>query len=343
MKLYSAIIDLAFLKNHYKNKPVQTQFVYSNAEADWASINKFILEKAFVYLINDKVTKEDIGYENPIAFKLLNDYWEGKSKNLEIIKSTQSLCKYKSLKSLSTFFLIDDHLIGFSPSEYGLVRYKSDKILSKWIDRKGLTREFLITGKDLKQNRLSRWCDFKEFSFSGTQIIIADNYIFSNSNNIKNNFAKLIEAFFPENLKGYPYQILVVSKSFYKIENLEREATIDEVYNEVSKALIIVLPNKTFNLSIVKKQVKEYHDRHIITDYIRIKSSNSISFFDKNGNTISPSTVTFEPVAHIADNGDTTYGTNTIQFLKEIKEIVAGGNKRLIRGNAELKILEFIN
>lgn len=137
---------------------------------------------------------------------------------------------------------------------------------------------------------------------------------------------------------------MVITKEFYNKRNLQEEENLSIVYAKVFDCLSNELITHNFLLTIVKKDKNmfKYHDRHIITDYLIIKSSNSISFFNKNDQVISPSTVTLEPKPHIAKNGSTTIGDNTIHFLKEIKSIVNSVSESNILGEKNLPILNHI-
>ena len=101
-------------------------------------------------------------------------------------------------------------------------------------------------------------------------IIVCDNFLFKNKqHNIKELLKKLL---LNSNYRN-EIDITLICGQEYTYDELKRHW--DSIYDILQKDLKI----KKFNLCVVKKLNKDYHDRHIFTDYQVFESGNSFSMY----------------------------------------------------------------
>jgi len=345
--IYHSYIDAAFLKNHRKNKPMASsdEFVESDEMKNWRAINEFLLLRTRITLFKQGIDAKDLQDANPLAFALLNDYMQGKRKDMTFIeKSDEQLVNCRNV--LSLFFFTDEVKLGFSPAAYGFIKYDSGKVQKRWLDNPCKPRELLISGEQLVNNQLQSWNDFSQFGLGTNSIVILDNYIFNNKFSVANNFVPLIRAFYPASLSDSPLDILVITKYLYaknpdSLRTEHQEESLKNVYDLIEKELVKGLTSRSFTLTIIQKKraLNNVHDRNIITNYLRIKVSNSLSFFDRKGRALMASDVTFDPLPHIARNGDETHGDISLVFLKRASEIL-NDQTNMVLGVSKNRLLD---
>lgn len=343
--MFTSVIDPQFCKNHYLNKPNSSSDLYDSPELEnWKDINKFILSRSDVTLLSKEDFKvEELAYDNPLYFKLCSEYYEGKRSNLTLKKEMNGEGIITNNKSLSTFFFTDENKLGFSPSEYGCILFKSKNILEKWIGNPNNSKKYVITGEELIGNKLNSWKDFQQFSHVTDCIVIADNYLFRDKRNIGSNFIPLLDSLVSKSC-SLLIQLTVFTKELYPIVNHggknEIQVSLNDLYKEINNVIKGKLPELKINLTIIKKKSNDFHDRGIITRYFRIEISNSIAFFDKNGNKIGPSDVTLSPEPHIVLNGKEPYGCIALKQLKALNKIVQGCDCEIVNEKPNM-LLEF--
>ncbi len=321
------------------------EFVDSDELKNWKSINEFLLLRTRISLFKQGIDAKDLQDSNPIAFTLLNDYVQGKRKDMTFIEeSSEQLVNCHD--ALSLFFFTDEVKLGFSPAAYGFVKYDSGKVQKRWLDNPSKPRELLISGEQLVKNQLQSWNEFSQFGLGTNCIVILDNYIFNNKFSIANNFVPLIRAFYPASLSDTPLDILVITKYLYaknpKAPKTEhQEESLKNIYDLIKSELVNELSKRSFRLTIIqkKKALNNVHDRNIITNYLRIKISNSLSFFDRNGRALMASDVTFDPIPHITRNGTETHGDISLVFLKRAAEIVKD-QANMVQGECKNRLLD---
>lgn len=348
--VFKSFIDVAFLKNHKSKRPYSASEDVDSPELEnWKSINRFILQGSAIGFFRSGVDAADLQDSNPIAFALLNDYWQGKRQDIEIVDAPHEQLVQEN-RFMSVFFFTDEIQLGFSPAAYGFVKYDSGKVQKRWLDNPAKVKSYLVSRRQLINTQLHSWNDFQQFSFPTNSVIVFDNYVFRHRGNIAANFVKLLEAICPDTLSEHPLDILVVTKFFYGKDGLapkpgNEEAPLKEVFREVDNVLKTSRKIKLFNLTIVQKaaEIDETHDRNIVTSYLRIMLTNSLSFFDRNGQARMASDVEVTPVPHIRTNGSgNTFGDICIGWLQLAWEAVHDHRNKIcgVRQNQLLKRLE---
>jgi len=213
--VFKSFIDVAFLKNHKSKRPYSASEDVDSPELEnWKAINRFILQGSEIGFFRSGVDAADLQESNPIAFALLNDYWQGKRQDIEIVDAPHEQLVQEN-RFMSVFFFTDEIQLGFSPAAYGFVKYDSAKVQKRWLDNPTKPQAFLVSGEQLLNAQLHSWNDFQQFGFSTHSVVIFDNYVFRHRGNIATNFIKLLMAICPDSLSKHPLDLLVVTKYFY--------------------------------------------------------------------------------------------------------------------------------
>ncbi|WP_312820439.1 hypothetical protein [Kaistella carnis] len=159
-----------------------------------------------------------------------------------------------------------------------------------------------------------------------TKLVIVDRYLLKNKDGISN-----ID-FFEANILKLLKDLLASKKTrvdiifVYQLKKTYDPVTKTHLTDgpEISKLTETIKklvdkrspkPNVIFIAVPTGKQIKDEHDRHIFSDYLRIKSGGSFIYFNNEGEMISSSTtVDFYSLS------DRQYAENSINILKKIEE-----------------------
>ena len=186
------------------------------------------------------------------------------------------------------------------------------------------------------------WDKIEELSHPSKDFIIIDNYICS-SYNLDNLFSIIKELFSNVDISNNLNFLIVTSKLYSKNRTKEEEVELLEVYKRI-KLFIEKLNFNNVNLSIVKIDTSENHDRHIFTNYFVFKSGNSFNFIDsKTGKIRLHSLTDFDIIPLTSFNNEETYaGYYSRNHFKEIKKIIDNSNETNCIGNKVNRLLEFV-
>jgi hypothetical protein len=328
-RLYYCTVNGGFLKEFMRNKPA------ANIEDDnddieiWRSVFKYFKKKTFVHLkikpkeINDQFLANLSNNPEYGLFKILIDAGHT-SDYVEIDLSNRNV-EHDLLNRSSFSFLNETD--GKEFSKIGVENFGSNEILLKW-PKYYKPDAVLINDKRSKELGIG-WSLLNNYKHSCNSVVICDNYLLSSKNRMLNNLLPILSVLLPDDMLKIPIDLTIVSSYFYNCYSLEirkynhptKQHLID-IKKEVLKNLKNKLGSTQVNLSIVFKELSEYHDRHIFTNNFVLKSGNSFTYFDRQGRSILPSQTVFDIWPFQADNRDKTYGHEFFPLLKSVSDIV---------------------
>jgi hypothetical protein len=156
-------------------------------------------------------------------------------------------------------------------------------------------------------------------------IIVSDNFLFKNKRyNINELLLKILTN---SNLKN---EIDITLICGHDCSDNELEANWNNIYDSLNNKL------KKFNLSIIRKQNKEYHDRHIFTDYQVFESGNSYSMYFN-------ASTSLHCIPYSMDNqNNKTKFSHYYNCLLEIKSIISKVTDNDFKGNLSNKLIDNI-
>lgn len=188
-------------------------------------------------------------------------------------------------------------------------------------------------------HKISSWEDLKEYVSPCTDIIIADQFIFSSPELYQKNIYSLIRALCSKVKNSHVNIVVFTLKSNYnKLTSTEFEPDWDTIYSKIRKC---AEKYSSFNVTFVtaSKQTLEEHDRTIFTNYKYFSSGDSYNYFDSND-----AKITNGRNLHAHSHADKDNESDAKKFLKDMQKIIDSinsiNNLSLIKKD---KICNFLN
>lgn len=328
-RLYYCTVNEGFLKDFMKKKPKFDIEVDSDEIEIWRNVFKYIKKKTFVNLkmkpseINDQFIDSLTNNPEYGLLKMLIDAAHT-SDFVEIDFANRNV--EHELLNKSSFSFIND-IESKEVSKIGIENFGSNEVLTKW-PKYHKPDAILINDKKAKEMG-NGWGFLINYKHSCNSLVICDNYLLSKKHRMLSNLLPILLMLIPDEKLTIPIDLTIVSSYFY---NCYSPAT--KRYNQptlqhligIKKEIIKNLKDKTesnqINLTIVCKELSEYHDRHIFTNSFVLKSGNSFTYFDQQGKSILPSQTIFDIWPFQADNRDKTIGHEFFPLLKSLSDIV---------------------
>lgn len=292
----------------------------------WTDVKDFIFSrcKHINIIQNGAKSESDLNEEYPFIFKLYNEYLQNSRNNINI--TNESLYKFDDmLLSLNSYFLVDKALLGFSPSEKGLTKFDSKKILSHWLYK---TSYKFSCRKNAGENQFN-YKVLESFKHYANEIILLDRYILSDFYKFTHNIKRLAASLFHN--KNLTFYIITSSSDIdKKINNIKKE--IDDFCAANKKMKIYLFLDKRTKLIEDKKNgtkkdiFSREHSRYLITNYILFKSGQGFHFENREGklnNTYSDE-VDISPLIH-NENIDIL-----MNILTSVREIIRSDDNNQI-------------
>jgi hypothetical protein len=138
-------------------------------------------------------------------------------------------------------------------------------------------------GRSVRKDKgnFNSWNEILLYLHFMSDVVIADNYLFSDPSLLVSNFHELIKNIYKKELN---LNITLVTfnnpKTPFDLENLQ--INIKSILNSMGL-------KEKFNLILLNSELKE-HDRGIFTNLVRIKSGDSFNFFNSKGELITKGT-----------------------------------------------------
>lgn len=188
-------------------------------------------------------------------------------------------------------------------------------------------------------HKVSSWEDLKEYVSPCTDIIIADQFIFSSPELYQKNIYSLIRALCSKVKNSHVNIVIFTLKSNYnKLTSTEFEPDWDTIYSKIRKC---AEKYSSFNVTFVtaSKQTLEEHDRTIFTNYKYFSSGDSYNYFDSNDVKI-----TNGRNLHAHSHAEKDNESDAKRFLEDMQKIIdsikSKNNLSLIKKD---KICNFLN
>lgn len=255
---YCEIQFLERFENQYIHcSPFEEESVAKNR--CWMGLYNFIRNKSTL-LIDDKSKFNQLSLESQLV-KKLKKFWAGGSlcieeKRIELTDIPEdALC--------STVFLFDDHpyinqlaestgLFFITPSSYDQLEYL-----------------YKDNGQSLGKETCGNWSIFKErWKHHFNTIIISDLYILKEK---RINLYAILDALLPSKLD------VEMHISIFTTET----PTFKKDYQDLVDYIKTIRPHLDFNLTLHKGMSADFHDRGIITNYIRMKCGAGFDLFKR--------------------------------------------------------------
>lgn len=162
---------------------------------------------------------------------------------------------------------------------FGIICFKHEnwKEKSKFL----LNWALFSVGKNSTGAKLSSWDMLKNFRHPCNSMIIAENYILSKTEEIKDNLIEIFDVLLPQEKLTIPFQITILV-----LESELGGRKIDSRFDILMKELQKIRPDFTFEIQIILVSKNDNHDRNIFTNYFWLHSGHSFSYFENKNNSI---------------------------------------------------------
>jgi hypothetical protein len=239
-----------------------------------------------------------------------------------------------SKEELSSVYLINDDRID-SLAEKGAL------LIGKPGEEIDVFRQLFLSNNDYKfdkklkigGSKFKTWADLERYSFSVTDILFIDNYIFSDSNLLENNFLQLIKT------------LLAKTRCKVNIVVLSNTDKVAITYGELSpkirdavQTITGVKPNFTLIKIRDQRGVKSSseHDRTIFTNYSRVYSGDTFNYFRPDG-----SLLTKGREIHISSFGDRENHDVSMELIEDIQDRLNDLPDTIAEGDKKSNFLNF--
>jgi len=267
--MLNTTLHYKIFKDFTRNPPQQVPLGSSEENKAYLSFWEYLESGSNINLIGNP-GKNDI-----LLTKLVTGR-KGTSINLHSSFKKPHKCIFPKKQDIQTVFFLDEKL----ESEKNKYRSKNgylfgfiDDYKQVWKDLALIEKpEVLPVRKDTEVN-FSSWSKLSEYILPYTDLIIVDNYMFEDSISVYN-LIRIIEEF----SKKTPVKFNLLLISFKHDKQL---FNIKDYYSNISKLLNDKEIKCDLSIVLANQSIKE-HDRGIFNNYLRIKSGDSFTFFDKN-------------------------------------------------------------
>lgn len=179
-------------------------------------------------------------------------------------------------------------------------------------------------------HKISSWSDLEAYISPCTDIIIADQYIFSSPELYQKNIYSLIRVLCSKAKNAHVNIVVFTLKSNYsKQTKTEFEPAWDTIYTKIRKC---AEKHSSLNVTFVtaSKETLEEHDRTIFTNYKYISSGDSYNYFDSNDTKI-----TTGRNLHVHSHAERDNEDDAKKFLADMQEIINS-----IKGKNNLSLIK---
>ncbi len=286
MRVY---LDGEIFSDFITRQPKQIPFGTKEENDCWNGFWQFCKEEADLHLCNPEM----INAQHQV---LLNYLTSGRGETKFIAKQGYDF-EYKQQVNKdipdATFFLSEKNeqiQKRFVERNGRLISFQ-DNYYDKWKQFRLLDLETLCpVRKNSDQCLFYGWEQLQDYLVPFSDIVIVDNYLFSDPSLIPSNLEKILIQL--DTATPVSYNLTIVS--FDGITHVKEREKIYDLIQSIKKE-----KHLKFNLQLVftTRKMKE-HDRNIITNYLRIKSGDSFNYFDSKGNIITKGTeIEFQSMA----------------------------------------------
>lgn len=302
--MLDTVIDFEVFENFCKSQPKQIPDGSEDDNDIWNSFWKFLKSGSNVTLTNYR----DVG--NVFLTGLTSNR---KGTNIDMSEKYNPPYKNifpKKTSNRTVFFLhetSDECQNGYRNNNGLLVGFLND-YKEKWKQLSLFRKDTVLPVRKEENNGLKSWQQISVYLTPFTDIIIVDNYIFSDENLWDSNLFQFLLTF----NRATPIKFNLMIVSFIGRND---HIKFNDIYSKVQEKLRQNCINCNLCIVLTKQTLKE-HDRGIFTNYLRIKSGDSFNYFDSNGNFITRTEIDFHTMVEV----DKCLAAETV--LRNIKKIV---------------------
>ena len=328
--MLKTILDYGIFEDFTTNQPKPVPLGTIEDINTWNSFWEFLKSGSDVTITNYK-NEENI---------FLNDLTTGrKGTGCKLKEKFNRPNKFSFPKKtdIKSVFFIDE------PTDNGKTSYRQkngfvfgfkEDYLPVWKDLSLLDKPKVLPLRKSARVKFQSWSQLADYIPPFTDLIIVDNYMFDETIWDYNLF-RIIEEF----SKKTPVKFNLLLLSFMDDRKLTN-TFVKNIYDEIKSKLDDKGINCNLSIALANQSIKE-HDRGIFTNYIRIKSGDSFSYFDKNGKIITKGTdIDFHP---LVETDKINASEAALYDIKEIIDKLAGDPKtkeKRLAGDLKNRLLE---
>jgi len=337
-KLFKTNVDSDFLQSFLAMKS-NFDPEDSNQELDiWRSLFKFYKRKTNIHLFLKSHTLDNIVYElNSSLIKEMLDRYYGGAPDITI--SPFEKAKSAETAKSCNFVFENIDMNSMICKNHGIPHFIIEETIKKW-EKYYSTSTLKIPSK--KEIFKGGWKSIGIPKQDCNAMIICDNYLFQNKWNIDNTIEPMLDIFFPPLDLEIPFDLTIFSTilkpSPDKIKKAEpiSQVELEKLHDCLMERFRVYLNLENINLTIIYKELRDYHDRHIFTNNFAFKSGNSFSYFGENNQPILPSGTTLDIIPLIVDNKDEIFAQTYKWFLNELNKLMQ--NSKLFVGSKQNRL-----
>ena len=265
-------VDFQILKKFFESQPQPIPECNEYLNDRWNSFWSFLKNGSDVCIVN---YRDEI--ESTFLTALTSGRGDSKIEIDEDFKKPHN-CKFpKSTEVRETFFLCEELEADrkkYESNNGNLIAFL-DNYLRTYEKLAFLKRPQIYSIRKNVEVPFKGWKDFRNFLIPFTDVVLIDNYLFSDPSLIHSNFVKLlleIDASTP-----VKYNLLIITSQ-------DKYGRIDITGISILLEQIKIDYKLKFNSSIILSKYHSIeHDRNIFFNYMRIKSGDSFNYFSSNG------------------------------------------------------------
>lgn len=299
-------------------------------EADKIDTTKSLYDLIFSKsnLLYDDETKLEGKLKNPWFLKLISQHTMGGSKlyyypNFRYILEDEETALASEPNSL--------HLYDNGILNQQLGYFKAGKSVECF---KKIAKNFTYRiDKNQDTNTFKGWSQlFHELNLPINSAVICDNFMIKNYNNWKQNLFEIIKAILPKKLE-IEFHLTLISSQVGELNTAN--GTIKPIFDKVQNFIEKLRCNYAYsiNLNLIATNGKQFHDRHIFTNYYRITSGTSFDSLYNSKGKINADTY-LEVKSLNSEKGGTSYFQEITPFKKilaKAQEIEVYGENKVNR------------
>ncbi len=278
--MLKTIIDYTILDSFFKNQPPPIPVGSELDHNVWLSFWSYIKSGSDLCITNSTDISND--YKNVF----LTDLTTGR-KGTKCIFNNNFKTPYKfvfpkkqNVKSMFFLNVIDNSEKTKYRNKNGYLFGFNDDYMKIWKDFALIGKPEVLPVRKKAKINFNSWHQLSDYILPFTDLIIVDNYMLDESI-WEYNLFRILEEF---NSKAtVKFNLLLVSYDPKGAMN------IVELNNKINSLLKLKKINCDLSIILANQQIKE-HDRGLFSNYIRIKSGDSFTFFNKKGDFITKGT-----------------------------------------------------
>jgi hypothetical protein len=289
MPSFHTYMDLDFIDRFTRERPKRSPLVRSTKEKLWDNVAEYLRDQTDVIIDAPASRIEEIVQENPLVRDLI-DRPEGTVLKLRSGAVRQAEPREGEASTAAghpwqLFLLqsIDGHPAVRSETNRQLY-LNYEELEYRWPHL--MHWRVLNVSSNVQDTDMTSWDSLDEAAVPHvtTGIIVCDRYMLKSKNsrqNVVDLLATLLVKNGTEKRNIVPVSILLITEKDKVQEGIEMHQ------ESIRKELALRRPTVRFKLSIVATKIKDYHDRHIFTNYAFIKSGHSLDYFKYRDNQVS--------------------------------------------------------